>query len=306
MTEVALVSSGGGSKGAHSAGMWQAIFESRPELYTRAKWFGGTSTGSLIMPMLALSCITGDRTFLYDLVDIYATVQQGDVLKPQDTLAHAVGGLEGLLVSSIVFKRDSLFDDGPLADLVRKYMKGNWKTLIDAPHVVGFCVCNLEAGQTEFISNKTHPDPSTLEKAMLASAAQPVLMGPIEINGVDYVDGGVIDFLPIRFVFDSKIREAICVSTQKPGVPRGENDYPTVMGQLARTLEIMTESAYQNNKFAAEALACKDPMKIEWFEPLTPLVGDALKFEQPMMEKWLVQGYRDALKQMGDKDGLQL
>jgi NTE family protein len=288
---VALVSSGGGAKGAHSVGMWQSILERRPELYN-SKLVIGTSAGALSSALLGLSCATGDRTHFYDLIDLYKTVEQGDIMTPRDLLAAQLLGTEGLLLSSILQGRASLYDFNPLLKLIHKYMSDHWNKIIESDVEVGFCVTNLRTARTELISSKSHPDPKILESALLASASQPVLMGPVNINGDDYVDGGLIDFLPVKYALEHD--HVVCVSTQGLSPAIGTNKYPTVLGQLARSLQVMTDNAYQNNRYTAEALSCGLNQKIEWFEPTEPIVGDALVFEQPKMTNWLLTGFKEA------------
>ncbi|MGZ3423189.1 MAG: patatin-like phospholipase family protein, partial [Polyangiales bacterium] len=57
----ALVISGGTAKGAYAAGLIHRLFSRHEELRSHVRYFSGTSTGALIVPILALYCATGKR-----------------------------------------------------------------------------------------------------------------------------------------------------------------------------------------------------------------------------------------------------
>lgn len=286
-----LIYSGGGDKGAWTVGATQAIVELGK--LGKINQVIGTSTGALISAMVGLALSTGDMTYFYDLVDIYKRVQQGNVLNPRDSFA-ANFGLEGMLVSSIIYGRPSLYDIDPLSKLIDEYMSENWGKIIDSEIEIGFCATSLEEGSTVLFTNKTHPDSKILKSALMASASQPVLMGPIEIEGSTYVDGGLIDFVPVKYTKGN----AICFSTQKLDVKNQGGSFNSTITQLLRSLEIMTESAYLNNRNAAEVLSCRHNYKFLWFEPSDPIEGDGLKFEQPKMRDLLARGFVDGYRQL--------
>lgn len=67
------------------------------------------------------------------------------------------------------------------------------------------CVSNLNEGKAEYFNQ------GNLIDIVLASASVPFLFKPVEINGITYCDGGLIDNLPIKPLL-GKCEKIICVN----------------------------------------------------------------------------------------------
>ena len=67
------------------------------------------------------------------------------------------------------------------------------------------CVSNLNEGTAEYFTQ------GNLIDIVLASASVPFLFKPVEINGITYCDGGLIDNLPIKPLL-GKCEKIICVN----------------------------------------------------------------------------------------------
>ncbi|RDI94871.1 patatin-like phospholipase family protein [Meiothermus sp. QL-1] len=90
---------------------------------------------------------------------------------------------------------------------------------------------DLEAGRLAYFSEGDLPG------AVLASVAYPGLLAPVEYAGRVYVDGGVLDNLPVDAARFMRARYVLAVDVTpeaaQPGVPRSS------VGQIRRALDIM-------------------------------------------------------------------
>jgi NTE family protein len=73
----------------------------------------------------------------------------------------------------------------------------------------------------------------SLPDAIRASVSLPGVYRPFELNGHEYVDGGVLENLPTRTVRDMKADVVLAVSL--PLEPVGKNDLNSILGVLARS-----------------------------------------------------------------------
>lgn len=81
---------------------------------------------------------------------------------------------------------------------------------------------NLEEGRTQYF------DQGDLYKAILASSCLPVLFNPIEIEGVIYIDGGILNNLPVEALLN-KVETIISVGCNPISDKKQFNSFKDVM-----------------------------------------------------------------------------
>lgn len=341
----ALSLSGGGSKGAYTAGALQFLAEVRQLRNFRVIY--GTSTGALAGAAFAVYAATGDVKYLADLLNIYRTVKTPNVLCPRHPFALSIGGETGALLASVVDKDISVFDASPLKQLIDKFMpRKAWEILIaegqkSNPLEVGFAIHNLKTATTSLITNRSHPDPDVLARALWASANQPVLMQPVDVfddEDEHWVDGGVQDYNPIGYVFESDVVDEnvsaiISISLDDPKPKVASEDLKDVGSIFLRTLDILTGSVYATDirnaqlwnvilkvkeflpttqwkafvdqlpidvkQFTQSKLNKKNYLPILRMIPKRPIALSSLDFKQPQMKNLVKRGFRDALQLFG-------
>lgn len=332
--------SGGGDKGAYEAGLLKRQTEQHPD--DEYPVIRGTSTGALIAGPFGMWAVTKDIKHITNMVEIYSTVRKGDILKPSSSIAHAIGGDIGLVLAQAISKGISAYSTKPLLELIDRFMtKDDWKLLIEAGKRkksgvdVGFVAVSLQTGKARVFSNVTDPDPDVLRLAMLASASQPVLMPPVEIQGEQFVDGGLRDMMPLQHMFSSTFTNELdmiyAVSLQQKGETGGstkkvKNIAQAMMATLStliasiRTEDVTTAGLWNVLLKVKELitdehwtellenlpedladyvdvnLEDKRFIPVHHIEPLHPISGSGLDFEQPAMRKLLKRGYVDAKK----------
>ncbi len=259
---LALSLSGGGSKGAYTAGVLQYLAE-----VPKRRDFNmiyGTSTGALAAAAFAVYVATGDIQYLGNLLKIYRTVKQGDILNSRQGFAEGIAGEVGALLSAAIKKDDSIYSAAPLAKLTEKFMPDKlWDILFKAADKgdleVGFAAAALQSGEVKIFSTKTHQDAKVMRAAMMASASQPVFMEPVLIPGEgdkQWVDGGLRDYNPVERLFASDffddVKAVISVHLDNPKLPVKDEEFKDVGSIFFRTLEILTGSVGATDIRAAQ------------------------------------------------------
>jgi predicted patatin/cPLA2 family phospholipase len=190
----ALVVSGGGSKGSFAGGIIEFLKEggSDWELYA------GTSTGALIIPMVALNQIS-------DLKRAYTSITPEKIFKLNPFFIKSINNGEikfGInhfsIAKNLIFnKSKSLGDSSNLRKTLEEFLnEDSYNTLRDSDKEVIISVTNLTTESVEFksIHSETYSD---FLDWMWASGSATPFMSIVEKNGYDYVDGGVLRFIPL-------------------------------------------------------------------------------------------------------------
>ena len=161
MKKIGLVLSGGGARGAAHIGVIQALEEMGLEF----SCVSGTSAGSIVGSLYAHG---------YSPKEIYEIIQQVSIFKsirPAWTWAGILrmAGLE---------------------ELLRKYLPENSFSSLKLPMTIA--ATEIQKGQIKYFSD------GELIPAILASCSIPAVFSPYQFNGSLYVDGGLLDNLPVK------------------------------------------------------------------------------------------------------------
>jgi NTE family protein len=122
---------------------------------------------------------------------------------------------------------DGLLKLDGLKEVIRNQVK--YKNLEDLPIPLFVAVSNLHTGEVEYLNQ------GPLDQLVLASSSIPVLFAPVRIQGQTYVDGGLLDNLPINPIKNDC--EEIIVVNISPLNPREKFD---------NLVQIMTRTFYMS------------------------------------------------------------
>jgi predicted patatin/cPLA2 family phospholipase len=192
----ALVISGGGSKGAFGGGVAQYLIEEQGRDYDLLI---GTSTGSLLVPFLAVKKL--DK-----LKEAYTTVTQDDIftINPfkikKDEMGSTKIGINYLNVLwNVTFRGKNSFGDASnLRKLIDKFMtERDYNIIRESNKEVLVCTTNLTLAQAEFKSTNEYGW-KDYGDWMLASSTVPPFMEYVTKGGYDYADGGILEHAPIQ------------------------------------------------------------------------------------------------------------
>ena len=339
----AISMSGGGSKGAYHVGLVQYLWEVKKVRDFRVIY--GTSTGALIAALFGAAVATDDSSLVQELIHIYSSVNSDDILDPHHGLAYKLTGEMGVLALQVLTGGESVFSTKPLYDLIDRYMTDEvWDKIIEVgqreenPIDIGFATVSMQTGQTTLVSNITHPDKETLQKAILASSTQPVFMPLVDMLGGQYVDGGVIDYNPVSFIFKSPVsndvKTILALNLDPIDITTVDKNYEKIDEILLRTIQILTESVNEEDiksadlwnvllkvksivtnqqwrsiidglhptlrKYVKANLSDKKYTPILSVAPKSHIDMNPLKFEQPAMKRLIRKGFRDGRTQFKD------
>ncbi len=159
--KVGLVLSGGGARGFAHLGVIQALNEADifPDIVT------GTSAGALAG---ALYC---DGHSPREILSIMKLQSKLDYMRP-------------------IVPRDGILQISGVVKLLESHLKAKTFDELKLPLIV--CATDLNNGKSVYISK------GELITAIIASSSIPVLFKPVVINKIYYVDGGVLDNLPVK------------------------------------------------------------------------------------------------------------
>lgn len=179
-----LVLSGGSIKGITYIGVLKALSE-HPDIFKNIKTFAGTSIGSIFALYFTLG-ITYDELIKYLDIDWFEYLDL-DIENLLD--CYGLDNCEKYL--KLIKKIMGVNADITFRDL---YEKTHKRLIISAT-----CMNNYKIEYFDYI---THPNLKVI-KAIQASICIPVLFIPVEIDNKRYIDGGIIEALPIS-IFNKK------------------------------------------------------------------------------------------------------
>jgi NTE family protein len=258
---VALVLGGGGMKGLAHVGAWRAAGEAG----LGATRIYGTSIGALIGAMIAANVDT-DR--LYALA---RALQKTDV-----ALLNRWAVLFNGIRQESVFRGDSFrtFIDSVLP--VQSFDE------LAVPLSVN--VVDLATGQMEWFGADGRTDVS-LADAVYASCALPVFYPPAEIDGRFYVDGGVLDGLPVARALESGTERILAIDVGA-GPVADPTDVVT-KGMVAIHQRVMQIVGHARRREQLEQLEMADRVTY-----VRPELGGYNTFDFNNTEYFLDEGYR--------------
>ena len=170
---IAFVLGGGGLRGAAEVGMIKALAETdiRPSMVF------GTSIGSINGAVIS----SGPLEEMAALLETKWTHE----LAGSSVLRESLWGR----VNNVVRHRTHLHSNGGLRDLLEAWLPH--RTFEELPVEFQCVAACIET------SSETWFDAGSLVDAVLASSAAPGLMPPVEVGGRHYVDGGVVNSIPV-------------------------------------------------------------------------------------------------------------
>ena len=242
----ALVISGGGCKGAYAIGVIKRLFNEYPGLDFDI--FVGTSTGSLIVPLVAMKEMA--------LLEKIYTTQKTENIVLKGRLGDRLG-------------EHSIFDATPLWNLLTKhYTDARYNDLLTTGKKLFLTTTCLQSG--ELVVFTTVPDPAEptnyevksladanhFRKAVMASACQPVFMPPIKVNkdlpgepnpGFQFVDGGVREYAGIQMAIDNGATEIFTILLSVDAKSVDNVEYGDLFSILQKTIDIFTDDVGKND-----------------------------------------------------------
>lgn len=165
MTKIGLVLSGGGARGVSHLGVLKALDEAG----VKFSYIAGTSAGAIIGALYGYG---------YKPEEILKIIEQTSFFRKL----------------KIAWTWKGLLSIEGLKDLLLKYLPHDSFDSLKIPLTVA--ATDIRAGKIEYFSKGEMIGP------VLSSCCVPAVFNPFQLNGNLYVDGGVIDNLPVKAIRD--------------------------------------------------------------------------------------------------------
>lgn len=286
----ALVISGGGSKGAFAGGVAQYLLEVKKCEYDL---FLGTSTGSLLIPHLALGNI--DK-----IHSIYTNVNMHKIFNISPFVVKVKDGIDIVTINHFnvirqFFKGKRTFGE---SKRLQKYIKDSFSLsefnqLKKLKTDVVVTVTNLSKNEAEYKSIKDCSYDEFCDWIWISSNYIP-FMSLVTKNHSEYGDGGFSSLVPIREAINRGATEIDVViletevNTTKSVI--GKNPF-SLMIDLFR---IALDQVEKHDIALGKLLAKNKNVKLNLFYTPTKLTNNALIFNKEEMKKWWEEGYEYA------------
>lgn len=287
----ALVLSGGGSKGAYTAGMVKYL---KKDLGRDYDLYVGTSTGALVQTLSSVSDFDGLKEGYTDikLSDIYKI----SPFKKSDDPNSPKFNILSLLRMYFIEKKPTFGDSSNLLKTLHKFFTKEkyLKSLKENKNIVA-CVTNLSKAQNEYYSSQElGPDgyEDFLYWTWISTNAVP-FTSLEKRDGSYYADGGIINSIPIQKAIDMGATEIDAILTRPNFWDNNEVEFHrNPLKLLSHIIDVMmfdnTREDIENAKFMAKDKNVK--INIYYF-PKT-LTNNPLYFDKTQMGGWWEDGYR--------------
>ena len=197
----ALVLGGGGSRGAYEIGVWQAL----KELGIRIDMVYGTSVGAINAAMVA----QGD-------LDLTATLWKE--MEPDMVFDMSPDAKPVDYVKEIVLNQGA--GTGPLHGLLLKYVDET--KVRESGMKVGITAVSVPDLKGHHLRLEDIPEGKLVDFVMASASAFPALHS-YDIDGVNYIDGGYSDVLPVGMALEDGATDVIAVDLNGYGMVNKEN-----------------------------------------------------------------------------------
>lgn len=290
----ALVISGGGSKGAYAGGVAQHLIEAQKNNYDI---FIGTSTGSLLLPHLALGEVQ-------KIKNIYTNVSPASIFNVNPFIVKRKGNREyvsirhwNVLWQLLRNKRTFGESRALRKNIAANFTEEEFNRLKNSPKEVVVTVSNLSKNVIEYksIHQSTYTD---FCDWMWVSANYVPFMSLVTKNGFEYADGGFGAVTPIREAIRRGAKEVDAIILEAENM-----EYNKVLGKNPFSLMVnlfgfvIDQIEYHNIAEGKLAALAKDVALNLYYTP-TKLTENSLIFDKKLMRNWWQRGYDTTQKRV--------
>lgn len=313
--DIGLVLAGGGAKGAYQAGVWSALCELG--LAERVRAVSGTSIGAINGAVFAaLRDPARIEVIWRERIRCAVASRPQGILSGASLRAWVEAAVEGF-AEGRGFPFPGLLDRKGLEVVLRDALPATWPS--DGPAVYATALESVggpwPAGslQRRVFRVDAEPEPERRLRMVLASAAFPFGLDPVEIDGASFVDGGWEamggDNVPAAPILDNhpEIRTLVVVHLNAEAVDespwRRPTRRPALLGGV-RYIEIRPSEPLPG-PFDAAAGSMEHFVTNGLAEAAAPLArflrraGGTVAFDPASAARSIALGHADALRALG-------
>lgn len=286
----ALVISGGGSKGAFAGGVAQYLIEKNGHKYDLLL---GTSTGSLLIPHLALGKVK-------KIYDIYTNVNENRIFNVNPFVVKTRDGVEIVTINHMnvlrqfVKKRRTFGESKNLRKYIRESLtREEFQALKTSDCNIVVTVTNISRNEVEYKCLRDFDYEEFCDWIWISCNYIP-FMSLVERNGSFYGDGGFSNLVPIREAIQRGATEidVVVLEMESMATPKviGKNPFSLMVDLFGTLLDQVEKHDITIGKLAAK----NKNVKLNIYYTPTSLTTNALIFNKEKMKKWWHEGYEYA------------
>ncbi|AWI26181.1 patatin-like phospholipase family protein [Flavobacterium pallidum] len=285
----ALVISGGGSKGAFAGGVAQYLLEQGHKYDLLL----GTSTGSLLIPHLAL----GDVKKIHS---IYTNVNMKKIFNINPFVVKKRKGIEIVTINhfnvllQFLRKKRTFGESQKLRKQIRKNFTLSEFNQLKASHCnIVVTVTNLTKNDVEYKAIRDFDYEDFCDWIWISCNYIP-FMSIASKGDCEYGDGGFSSLVPIREAINrgATVVDVVILETETQLTPRviGKNPFSLMVDLFATLLDQVEKHDITIGKLSAN----HHDVKLNLFYTPTQLTDNALIFNKQKMKQWWQEGYEYA------------
>lgn len=286
----ALVISGGGSKGAFAGGVAQYLMEVEKREYDILV---GTSTGSLLIPQLALNQI--DK-----LHNIYTNVSQRSIFSLNPFVVRKKGDREYVSINFLntflqfVKSKRTFGESKALRRTIRKnFSEAEFMRLKKGKKDIVVTVSNLSKNRIEYKSIMDFSYDEFCDWIWISCNYIP-FMSLVKKDGFEYGDGGLGCVVPIREAIRRGATEIDAIILESENMEHnkvlGKNPFSLMLSIYGFVLDQIEYHDISEGVLAAK----HNGVQLNLYYTPTKLTENSLVFNKKLMSLWWQQGYKYA------------
>jgi len=290
----ALVISGGGSKGAYAGGVAEYLISEEKSEYDI---FIGTSTGSLLLPHLALGKMDKIRT-------IYTNVNPSDIFNINPFFIRKKGNREYVTIKhwnvlwQLIRNKRTFGESKHLRkNITRSFTIEEFLQLKNSNKEVIVTVSNLTKNTIEYKSIKDYGYEDFCDWMWISANYVP-FMSLVTKEECEYADGGFGAVSPIREAIKRGANEVDAIILEAENMEHtkvlGKNPFSLMVNLYGFVIDQIEYHNIAEGKLAALA---KD-VQLNLFYTPTKLTENSLIFDKVLMKTWWQRGFDTAKKRI--------
>ena len=286
----ALCISGGGSMGAWAGGVVEFLKLSNKD------WdkFFGTSTGSLMVPLIA--CDKVDK-----LKKAYTSITPDDIFLLNPFKIKSVKGGEfrfklnhiNIIKNFIKNGTSTLGDSSNLKKTIKRFLsEEEYQNIINLNKEVVVSVCNLSTEELEMKSNLNNNYEDFIDWMVASSSATP-FMSIVEKNGFDYADGGILRYIPILEAIEYGATEIDAIVLMEYDERERVEKIRNVLHLIGKMIKIFLKNRKEEDtdlKLLSK-LVDDNEVIINFYYLPKKLTNNPYIFESDIMSSWWQEGF---------------
>jgi NTE family protein len=283
----ALVISGGGSKGAYAGGIADFLIRDCGNQYGL---FLGTSTGSLLVPLLSIGEIE-------KLKAIYTSVSQQQIFSTCPFIISNKNGLTKTrinhlgIIKMFIQGKKTFGESKSLLKLIKEIIHvDDFEKMRKNPADVLVTLSNLSTSMVEYKRLKDYNYEDFCEWIWGSSNFVP-FMSLLEKNGFEYADGGFSDLVPISEAIYRGAEEIDVIVLKTEQALPTRKPIRNALELTVRTFDFMLDQISNDDITIGRLEGGMRQVKINFYRPPKRLTENSLVFDPEQMKQWWADGY---------------